>query len=304
MNFLDGLEDLVMARQFGGVRPARQSDRGRVLLFVGIVVVVVCLVVACLSLFSRASATAPKTVVVTQSVEESPVKMVDVLVPVREIDAGVALEPSMFRKESRPQVGVSPRVVRDFEEIRNQFARSLVVPGQPLHRDYITSVRPTNAITANIPEGHRAVTISVDARSAVEGWVRPGAKVDVVWASSIRGQPGVTVIVQNAHVLSAERQTDTKTQPGAPVPSTVTLLVSAEDAAKIQLAQTTGSLTLQLRGDNDPGKGRAGGSITISDLYGGNPVAAPISECQGTVTMGGLKYCVKPGGKLELAEGQ
>jgi pilus assembly protein CpaB len=225
-----------------------------------------------------------------------------VLVPVREIEAGLALEPTMFRREPRPQVGVSPRVVRDFEEIQGLFARSLIVPGQPLHRDYITTVKPTNAITANIPEGHRAVTISVDARSSVEGWVRPGARVDVIWASSIRGRPGVTVIVQNALVLSAERNPDPKVQPGAPVPNTVTLLVTADDAARINLAQTTGSLTLQLRGDNDPGKGRAGGSITVEDLYGGNSSTGPTHNCEGTVVLSGVKYCVRPGGKLELAQ--
>lgn len=36
----------------------------------------------------------------------SAVKMVRVLVPIQEIKAGTALEPWMFRKESRPQVGV------------------------------------------------------------------------------------------------------------------------------------------------------------------------------------------------------
>ena len=288
-----------MARQFGGMHSGMQPDRARLFVFIGVVVVVLFLAVAFLSLYSGASATAPKTVVVTQPQTES-VKMVDVLVPVREIEAGSPLEPAMFRRESRPQGVVSPRAVRDFEEIQSQFARSLIVAGQPLHRDYITSVKPTNPITANIPEGHRAVTISVDAKSAVEGWVRPGARVDVVWASTIRGKPGITVIVQNARVLSAERQTDTKVQAGEKVPSTVTLLVTADDAAKIQLAQTTGSLTLQLRGDNDPGKGRQGGSITLDDLYGiTNDTKPAIADCTGSVVLGGAKYCVKPNGKLE-----
>jgi len=283
------------------MHPGGGADRAKVFILLGIIAVVVFLLVAFLSLYSRASATNTKPVVV-ETEKETQVKMVDVLVPVREIEAGTRLEASMFRRESRPQVGVSPRVVRDFEEIQGLYARSLIVPGQPLHRDYITTVKPTNAITANIPEGHRAVTISVDAKSAVEGWVRPGARVDVVWASSIRGRPGVTVIVQNALVLSAERNPDPKVQPGSPVPSTVTLLVTAEDAAKINLAQTTGSLTLQLRGDNDPGKGRQGGSITIDDLYGRDPNTGPRHSCEGSVIIGGVKYCVKPGGKLEIAE--
>lgn len=290
-----------MARQFGGMHPGGQADKAKVFILLGVIAVVVFLLVAFLSLYSGASATSAKPVVI-ETEKEAPVRMVDVLVPVREIEAGKPLEASMFRRESRPQVGVSPRVVRDFEEIQGLYARSLIIPGQPLHRDLITTVRPTNAITANIPEGHRAVTISVDARSAVEGWVRPGARVDVAWASSIRGRPGVTIIVQNALVLSAERNPDPKVQAGAPVPSTVTLLVTADDAAKINLASTTGSLTLQLRGDNDPGRGRQGGSITIDDLYGGGAALSTTQSCEGSVVISGVKYCVKPGGRLEVAE--
>ncbi len=289
-----------MSRHFGGVHSGAQSDKARIFIVLGVVLVVVCSLVALLALYSGASASSPKPVQVEAPVEPQ-VKMVDVLVPVQDVEAGKPLEPGMFRRESRPQVGVSPRVVRDFEEIQGQFARSLIVAGQPLHRDYITSVRPTNQITANIPEGYRAVTISVDARSAVEGWVRPNARVDVMWASNVRGRPGITMIVQNAKVLSAERNTDSKVQPGTPVPSTVTLLVTAADAAKINLAQTTGSLTLQLRGDNDPGKGMEANTTTLDDLF--NEAAQVKNDCGGTVTMGGVRYCIKPDGKLEpLAE--
>jgi len=188
---------------------------------------------------------------------------------VQKIESSTQLEPVLFRVEQRPDVGLSPRVVKSFEEIKGYYARSAINPNEPLISDLITKVRPTNAITGRIPEGFRAVTISVNATSSVEGWALPGAKVDVVWASRIRGQPGVTVIVQNAQILSAERQIDTNSKAGAPVPSTVTLLVTAEDASKIQLASTTGALSLSLRGDTDPGRGVSGSSITVEDLLGG-----------------------------------
>ncbi len=289
-----------MPRQFGSAQIGGPSDKARVLILLGGIVVVVFLVIIIVSLFSGNSAVLqqkPNSVVVEQKVDV-PMKMVEVLVPVRNIEAGAALEVGLFRKEPRPQSAISTRIVSDFEQIQGQYARSLILAGQPLHKDYITSVRPVNAITANIPEGHRAVTISVDAKSSVEGWVRPGARVDVAWASNIKGRPGVTVIVQNALVLSAERQTDARVNPGDPVPSTVTLLVTSNDAAKIQLAQTTGALTLQLRGDNDPGKGATGSSITVDDLFGVSNSASPINDCQGYVTLGGVRNCIRPNGQF------
>jgi len=262
----------------------RQSERARILLLVGVFAVLLFSTLAFLFISSGPTTATTKTVVVEKEPE---IKMADVLIPIAAIDAGQALDPTMFRKEARPQVGLSPRVVKDFEEIKGHFSRSLIVADQPLHRDYITNIRPTNALTVKIPEGFRAVTISVDAKSSVEGWARPGARVDVVWASRIRGQPAVTEIVQNAEVLSAERQIDTNTKAGAAVPSTVTLLVTAKDAAKIQLAQTTGSLSLNLRGDNDGGRGSAGGTVTLDDLTGNREREAEPVPAGGSVRMRG-----------------
>ena len=284
-----------MTRTFGGMGPVRQSKARVVLLgslFVGVMALL--LVVALLSSGNKDNA--PQPVVIEREAE---IKMASVLVPVKEIAAGMPLDPSMFRVDQRPQVGVDSRTVKDFEEIKGgYYARTLILSGQPLLKDLITPIRPTSDVTANIPEGYRAVTIKVDARTSVEGFTRPGAKVDVVWASSIKGQPGVTVIVQNAKVLAAERQTQTDNQNAAPVPNTVTLLVSAADAAKIQLASTTGSLSLQLRGDLDTGAGGRFESITVSDLLGGSSTVSGEDKIVGTVTIGGVKYHVKPGGKM------
>ncbi|RMG43714.1 MAG: Flp pilus assembly protein CpaB [Candidatus Dadabacteria bacterium] len=291
-----------MSKHFGGVGPINQGDRAKTLALVCLFLFVVFGVVGYLILFQPGpeKATA-KTVVVEKEPE---VKMVEVLVPIREIQPATPLEPAMFRKEPRPQVGIDSRVIKSYEEIKGHFARSLIVPGQPLHRSYITSVKPTNEITAKIPEGYRAVTIRVDARTSVEGFTRPGARVDVVWSTTLNGKPAVRTIVENAKVLSAERQTETDAmkQAGVPVPSTVSLLVTAQDAQKIQLASTTGSLSLSLRGDTDVGKGSGAGVVTVDDLIrqGGKDGK---DDSLGTVTMNGIKYKITRDGKLIRARG-
>jgi pilus assembly protein CpaB len=236
--------------------------------------------IAVVLLYSSPGGNAVATQEPIQAIEpESQVKMVEVLVPVQRIENGTPLDPAMFRREQRPQIAVgNSRVVKDNEEVIGHYARTVILPGQPLQAELITSVRPNNPLTPSIPEGYRAVTISVDARSSVEGFALPGARVDVVWASRIRDKPAVTVIVQNAKVLSAERNMNAETAATGVVPSTVTLLVTADDAAKIQLAQTTGSLSLSLRGDNEAPKGDAARSITIDELLngpGGKPAAGP-----------------------------
>ena len=93
-----------------------------------------------------------------------------------------------------------------------------------------------------------------------------------MWISKIRSQQGLVPLVYNAKVLSAERQLEVSPQSGIPVPSTATLLVSTSDANKIQLAATSGSLSLSLRGDADSGKPSAVSAITVDDLLGNRPV--------------------------------
>jgi pilus assembly protein CpaB len=222
--------------------------------------------------------------------------MVDVIVPLQEISSGTKLEARMFRSENRPQVGISERAVRSIEEVRGHFTRALILAGQPLARDVLTTVQPKNQLTANIPPGYRAVTIRVDARAAVEGFVRPGTNVDVVWASSFRGRPGVSVIVQNAKVLSAERSLDEhQVSQGGAVPSTVTLLVTAHDASKVHVGSNTGSLSLSLRGDDDSLTGFGAGTVTVEDLYAGDRVARPVNNREGTLIAGGKLYVVQGG---------
>lgn len=284
-----------MARGFGGVSPVGRNQRVNVAIIVGIAFALLCVVVAFVMLSQKPTDASVQTIVVEK---EAPVKMVDVLVPVADVTMGSPLEPGMFRRESRPQVGVDPRTVRDFEEIKGHFARSLILSGQPLPRDMITSIRPANQLTANIPDGYRAVTIRVDTRTSVEGFAQPGAKVDLHWTTNIKGQPTVKVIVQNAKVLSAERSTESgKQMSTGPVPSTVTLLVTDQDAAKIQLASTTGTLSLSLRGDTDPGKAVTTEEVNINTLL--NSGGAPTDErLEGMVTIGGQKYKILPGGKM------
>lgn len=292
-----------MARQFGGAGGfggQRLGQRNKLIVVFALSLVVVVCVVVILVISATGQASAPATVFV-ETKEEAPPKMVEVLIPTQDIEAATPLEASMFRKEERPQINIAPRSVRDYEEIKGQYARSMILKDQPLHRDFITGVRPTNPLTPNIPDGYRAVTMNVNMQSVVEGWAQPGARVDVAWTTNIDGRPGIVVIVQNALVLSANRKVASNARADDPVPTTITLLVTAEDAKKVQLATATGSLSLQLRGESDSGRTDAGSAISTRELLGmsrGDKDEA-IRHCQGTVTLGAQRYCVKEGGKLE-----
>ena len=193
------------------------------------------------------------------------VPMVEVIVPVRDIPQGEALQVSYFAKVSRPANNVPQNCVRSYDELRGQFARSTLRALEPVSYNLITREQPINIVADSIPKGFRAVTINVNATTGVEGWASPGAQVDVHWISDALGERTATLLVQNAKVLSAERQVDAANQdPARPIPTTVTLLASERDAQKISLAAAAGTLVLHLRGVE--GSGKASGSPSVLSL--------------------------------------
>lgn len=260
----------------GGFRGPRDRQIRSVILiyFVCVVFVAICGTVFIFFYADSSTAAPPPPVAVMAPVapQVTAIPNVDVVVPVRMIETGETLQPNMFRVESRPQAAVSERIVRNLADIQGQFAKAVIMPGEPLNREYVVATRPINAITRNIPEGYRAVTITVNVQTGVEGWARPGARVDVAWTSGGARGSRLKIIVQNALVLSAERQMvpppDAAGVAG-PVPSTVTLLAAAKDAARILLASNTGgTLSLALRGESDHGKAVNFADVTEADLKG------------------------------------
>ena len=249
-----------MTRHFGGAH-AKNNSRMRVLVIVSFALMVVFASLGAVFFYSSHTSASVQPV----AVEKTPaIETAQVLVPLAEIPAGTALEPGLFKLETRPVIGLSSRAVRSLEEIKGAYSRAVIGSDQPLSSELVTKIRPNSAITVNIPDGYPCGHHSCGCyERSVEGWAKAGSRVDVVWASTIRGKQGVTVIVEDAKILSAERQTGnavwTKAAPeGGGIPNTVTLLVTSDDAAKIQLASTAGSLSLSLRGDNSTSKGTGG----------------------------------------------
>ncbi len=243
--------------------------------------------------FSSKSSTAATMAPLTEALPQE--GTVEVIVPVSNIPPGSAFQPHMFKRERKPEVVVSPDIVRSFDELKGMYARGVLVANRLVNREFLTSLQPVNALTASIPPGYRAIAISVDATSSVEGWAQPGARVDVVWVTEYTGRNTASVIAHNAKVLSANRRTEgaqrvRKQNIAAPsaggseaIPPTVTLLLSVQDAMKVRLATQHGKLGLVLRGAEDTGGLAMSGSISEASLFGETFKAAQAAQRSVTV---------------------
>lgn len=249
----------------------------------------------------QAEAAAPIEPLVIE--RETTAEMVSVLVPLKPIEKGKPIEPELLGYVKRPAFTVNENMVRDFSQVQGLFARTLIPSQQPLSLELLTTERPTNEVIERIPAGYRAIAISVNETSGVEGWARAGAYVDVHWISELNGEKAAALIVENARVLSAERRLETNVDPNAPIPTTVTLLASERDAQRIGLASTDGSLVLHLRGMRDSGKASGNvGVLSARELLTGGGQEAGTTPFEGTVKIQGadgtMQEWVVVGGKL------
>jgi len=120
-------------------------------------------------------------------------------------------------------------------------------------------------LAAMIPHGMRAFTIDTPHVAAgVGGFLMPGDKVDVLLTTRSRGQHDTTgggtttTLLQNLQVLAADKYLDASEANSSEARQlrSVTLLVTPDQAAKLDLGMNRGELHLALRNpaDNDEAK--------------------------------------------------
>ncbi len=260
-----------MATRFGAT-PA-QANATKLKWLIGCLVTLVVLLVVAFVFYSQNNS--EESDAATNQIEEQPIVQpvtigAEIIVPIARIEEGAKLDPSMFTTVHLDDDKVPLGAVRkqDLEQIIGKFSNKLLSPNIPLVLEDITESRSVNSLS--IPAGYRAVTITVDNRTGVEGFAKPNSRVDVLWTFTQDGKQKVSTIVRFTKVLSVGGVTASdvgKAAVDGGGATTVTLLVSERDAKKIELARTLGALSLSLVGDQEEGTKEAEpDAIDITDL--------------------------------------
>lgn len=170
-------------------------------------------------------------------------------VPVRPVPPGTPLDKISFTQVAFPKHQIPAGAVTNLETLRGSVTIAALPARLPIFMENFSSTaRLHNPVVEQIPAGMRAMTVRVDATSAVEGWAGSGSIVDVLLVSEGR----TTVIAERVRVLSSERSTSPVDGASAPaVPSTVTLLVTQEQCLAINTAIPMGKIAFALRGFSD-----------------------------------------------------
>lgn len=137
--------------------------------------------------------------------------------------------------------------------------------GEPILSSKISGSGGRASLSAIIGENMRAMTIRVNDVNGVAGFVLPGDRVDVLLTRKERDKSPVTaILLQNVKVLGVDQiANENKDKPV--VARTVTVEVTPEQAQKLTLASSVGSLSLALRNQVNVAAAKVG-VVTLSDL--------------------------------------
>ncbi len=211
-------------------------------------------------------------------VEQAPIvaafDTVQIMVPAEPVAAGTRISDIRFKTVSYPRHQVPVSAVTDIATVLSSVTSTALPANVPLFRENISSSNTAvNPVIEQIPPGMRAMTINVDATSAVEGWAGSGSLVDVLLIDKNR----TTVVAERVKILSAERSVSPVDGRGSPnVPRTVTLLVTQEQCLAINTAIPLGKIAFALRSNRDDANW-ADGQYTADQLKGGAAKTADIS---------------------------
>lgn len=186
-------------------------------------------------------------------VREVEVRSYYVAVASRALPVGAMLTPDDIKLVAWP---ASSPVPGAFSKVDDVIRRGLVVPvaeNEPLTASKLASPDAGAGLPPTITKGMRAISVRVNEVIGVAGFVVPGTRVDVVVTIADRDSSVARVVVTNVQVLTAGTKYDQEqAKDGKPVPtSVVTLLVTPEDAERIALASSQGSIMLTLRNPLD-----------------------------------------------------
>ncbi|MCA1443409.1 Flp pilus assembly protein CpaB [Ensifer sp. IC4062] len=158
------------------------------------------------------------------------------------------------------------------DDAKPRYAMEAIDPGEPVLASKITGAGERATLSAALDQGMKAVSIRVNDVLGVAGFVRPSDRVDVLLTRVVRTrnnseQTYVDVLLQGVKVLAVDQTADErKDEPS--VVKTVTFEVTTDEAQRLTLGATIGTLSLALRNIASSNVEQTR-PITIADLGGG-----------------------------------
>lgn len=190
-----------------------------------------------------------------------------VVVATRDLSVGELLEEDDVRLVDWPAGAIPEGYATSIPEIVNRGLVADIRTNEPILATKLAESGLRGGLAPVIPLGMRAVSVQVNEVVQVAGHVLPGTTVDIILLGD-SGGPLSKVIMQNVPVRGVA-QTIQEDDQGEPHPvSVVTVIVSPEDAERLTLATSQGSIRMALRHPMDVETIETGGE-RVAGLFTG-----------------------------------
>lgn len=198
-----------------------------------------------------------------------------IYIALHNINLGDPIDANMVTLQEWPKDRIPAGSLTKIEEIEGRRPRANIIAGMPIVDAQLLAQGEFADPIGEIPPGFRLATIAVDAQKSAAGLLSPGDRVDIQLYVERNERTGVAqsmtkVILQNIRVFAVEQAVQRSADGGdtRTVPKTVSLLVTVEQANKLDLAQQIGEVNLIPRSPDDQDTAETA-EVDIGILLGG-----------------------------------
>jgi len=191
-----------------------------------------------------------------------------VIVASRDLPLGATLKKTDLKEVKYLEQDIPRGALFTEAEAMRRVTLYPVSTNEPLTLSKLSKFDGPEGIMATIPAGYRAVSVTITDVSGVSGLITPNSRVDVLFTRPGSMAEAVTsTILQNVKVLAVGRLTSPNqvVDPKATKMPVATLIVTPEDAQKLELAKNEGKVSLTLRNPLD-GNGIADGNPVTTEV--------------------------------------
>lgn len=219
-----------------------------------------------------------------------------IVVASADINLGQRLTPELFKLVDWPANSTPSGAFNEIGKLEGRVVKTSLMRGEPVLEGKLAPVGTKGGLSAVIGEGRRAITVRVNDVIGVAGFALPGNFVDIIVNTQKAGeQSGSTdqniskIVLERILVLAVAQEVGRdETKPR--VVNAVTLEVTPEQAEKLDLARSVGTLSLALRNQVDPQPGTTLGA-TKASLFEAHsatkvPAVIPANSVKNSRTVG------------------
>jgi len=189
----------------------------------------------------------------------TPVQTVSVVMAAVAIPRGGTITAEQIKTAEFPRNLVPPGALTKKEDAIDRGVFTPLVPDEPILDAKLAPKGAGRGLASLIQKGMRAFTIQTpNVASGVAGFVMPGNRVDVLLTitggdNDGTGGGSTTTLLQNVEILAVDQTIDAPSSNRVETNQlrSVTLLVTPDQAAKLDLGQNKGMLHLSLRNFED-----------------------------------------------------